>query len=60
MPNAPNAMPPKLPREALARLSQEALAKRVSQIAVASADHLRSDPASFLKKYPNLDFRNRK
>jgi len=60
MPNTPNAMPPKIPQEALANLSQEALAKRVSQIAMASADHLRSDPEGFLKKYPNLDFRNRK
>jgi hypothetical protein len=60
MPNAPNPMPPKLPQEALARLSQEALAKLVSQIAMASADHCRFDHESFLKKYPNLDFRNRK
>ena len=59
MPSTPTAMPPRLPREQLARLSREELADYVYRIAVAAVDQCRTNKNLFLKQYPRLDFRNR-
>ena len=60
MPSTSTAMPPRLPREHLARLSREGLTDYVYRIAVAAVDQCRENKDLFLRQYPRLDFRKRK
>jgi hypothetical protein len=60
MPSAATAMPPRLLREHLARLSREELTDHVYRIAVAAVDQCRENKDLFLRQYPRLDFRKRK
>jgi hypothetical protein len=60
LPITPTAMPPRLPREQLARLSRQELADYVYRIAVAAVNQCRENKDVFLRQYPRLDFRKRK
>ena len=60
MPSTPTAMPAKLPREHLARLSRERLTDYVYLIAMAAVDQCKENKDLFLRQYPRLDFRKRK
>ena len=60
LPNTQIAMPPRLPREQLAKLSLWEVTNYVYRIAVAAVGQCRENKDLFLKLYPRLDFRNRK
>jgi len=60
MPSTPTAMPPRLPREQLGRMSREGLTDYVYRIAMAAVDQCRENKDLFLRQYPRLDFRKRK